>query len=191
MQYSVSPRLTLISFGPKPSENVSTRTPMRRAIRKWPSSCTKMRTPRTNKKASTVNISPGGPGTGKSRDRLYSSRRPGRERPGPAVDFPDISKSRKTGDTRGAVQFVGVHGVPDHIGNAGERQPCLEKRRDRHFVGRVQHDREPFGPAQRPERQRQAGKPFRVGTLEIEASGPCQVERRQRRRPAIGIRKRI
>ena len=41
MQYSVSPRVKLTSFGPKPSENVSTRTPMRRAIRKWPSSCTK------------------------------------------------------------------------------------------------------------------------------------------------------
>ena len=39
------------SFGPKPSENVSTRTPMRRAIRKCPSSCTKISTPRTNTKA--------------------------------------------------------------------------------------------------------------------------------------------
>ena len=29
MQYSVSPRVNSSSFGPKPSENVSTRTPMR------------------------------------------------------------------------------------------------------------------------------------------------------------------
>ena len=28
MQYSVSPRVNFRSFGPKPSENVSTRTPM-------------------------------------------------------------------------------------------------------------------------------------------------------------------
>ena len=32
MQYSVSPRVNVSSFGPKPSENVSTRTPMRRAM---------------------------------------------------------------------------------------------------------------------------------------------------------------
>ena len=43
-----------LGFGPKPSENVSTRTPMRRAMRKCPSSCTKISTPRTNRKASKV-----------------------------------------------------------------------------------------------------------------------------------------
>ena len=46
---SVSPRCTFNSFGPKPSENVSTRTPFHRASRKWPSSWMKTSTPRTNK----------------------------------------------------------------------------------------------------------------------------------------------
>ena len=54
MQYSVSPRRTLMSFGPNPSENVRTRTPYQRATRKCPSSCTKIRTPRTNRNASGV-----------------------------------------------------------------------------------------------------------------------------------------
>src|SRR4051794_35448639 len=120
MQYSVSPRLTFSSLGPKPSENVSTRTPMRRAIRKCPSSCTKMSTPRTNKKASTVNISPGGREPEKSGDRLYSSRRPGRERPSPAVDRAHIVQA---GDVRGAVALICVHRVPDDVGNAGEAEP--------------------------------------------------------------------
>ena len=43
-----------LGFGPNPSENVSTRTPTRRAARKCPSSWTKMRTPRTKRKARRV-----------------------------------------------------------------------------------------------------------------------------------------
>ncbi len=53
-QYSVSPLLKDRILGPNPSENVRTRTPMRRAIRKWPSSCTKISTPSTKMNARKV-----------------------------------------------------------------------------------------------------------------------------------------
>src|SRR5581483_12414261 len=60
MQYSVSPRLKLKSLGPKPSENVSTRTPCHRATRKCPNSCTNTSTPRTNKKGKIENMKTSG-----------------------------------------------------------------------------------------------------------------------------------
>src|SRR4051794_21544902 len=131
MQYSVSPRFTLISLGPKPRENVSTRTPIRRAIRKCPSSCTKMRTPRTNKKASTVNISPGGREPEKSRDRLYSSRGSGRERTSPSVDLPHVGEAA---DASGPIGLVPVHGVANDVGNARKSQALAEECRHRHLV---------------------------------------------------------
>src|SRR3954469_5664734 len=92
MQYSVSPRFTLSSLGPNPSENVSTRTPMRLAIRKWPSSCTKMSTPRTNRNA-TMLVTEDTLETGLGR-RLYSSCRSRRELAGPAVDPAHLVQTR-------------------------------------------------------------------------------------------------
>ncbi len=44
-RYSVSPIFFPMIFGPKPSENFRTPTPARLAIRKWPSSWAKIRTP--------------------------------------------------------------------------------------------------------------------------------------------------
>ena len=49
----------------------------------------------------------------------------------------------------------------------------------------------PSAPAQRTEGQREAGKPVRVRRLEVEPPGPREVERRQRRRPPLGIRERV
>jgi hypothetical protein len=47
MTYSVSPRRNPITFGPKPMENRGTSMSTHFAVMKWPSSWTKMRTPRT------------------------------------------------------------------------------------------------------------------------------------------------
>src|ERR1051326_5611714 len=132
MQYSVPPRLTLTSFGPKPSENVSTRTPMRRAIRKCPSSCTKISTPRTNRKARVlVTSSPGG-----SRRRLYPTRRARGVGSGPAVDLPHIVEAAN-------VPVVGlledVHRVANDLRDGGEGKTLAEKRRHRHLVCRVEN----------------------------------------------------
>ena len=44
-RYSVSPIFLPMTFGPNPRENFSTPTPDRLAIRKWPSSWAKIRTP--------------------------------------------------------------------------------------------------------------------------------------------------
>src|SRR6185503_18541070 len=147
MQYSVSPRLKLSSFGPKPSENVITRTPMRRAIRKWPSSCTKISTPRTNRKArALVTMSPG-----RLRNRLYPSPSPGGELARPPVDRAHVVQA---GDRRRAVLLERVHRQADDFGDAHEAQAGLEECRHGDLVRRVQHDRQPFRAAQRAERQR-------------------------------------
>ena len=52
--YSVPPRVNPSRRGPKPTEKASTRTPTRRAARKWPSSWTKTSTPITKAKESSV-----------------------------------------------------------------------------------------------------------------------------------------
>ena len=175
MQYSVSPRLIFRSFGPKPSEKVRTRTPTRRAIRKWPSSWTKISTPRTNRKArSVVTIAP-------VSKTLSARRSRGRgEVVRPAVNRPDVAEAR---DARRAVPLEGVHGQPDDVRNAGKAEPPGEERRHRDLVRGVQHDREALGPAQRPEREPEAREAFGIRVLELETPCPRQVERRQGRRP--------
>ena len=50
MQYSVSRPRRRTTFGPKPSEKVSTFTPKIFAHTKWPSSCTKMSTEQSRAK---------------------------------------------------------------------------------------------------------------------------------------------
>src|SRR5438128_963320 len=108
MQYSVPPRLMEISFGPKPSENVSTLTPMRLAIRKWPSSCTKISTPRTKRNARVL-VTRWLRG---SRRRLYPTRRPAGEGASPSVDFADIVEAAYARD---AFAVVRVHRSPDDV----------------------------------------------------------------------------
>src|SRR4026209_2743002 len=120
MQYSVSPRVNLSIFGPNPSENVSTRTPRRRAARKCPSSCTKISTPRTKRNDTRVVT------RGSSTFRLYGqSFRLG---PGPGVHLPDELQCYD------GFHRVGVQRLLDHGGNRREPETPLEKRRHRHLV---------------------------------------------------------
>src|SRR4029079_10663606 len=149
MQYSVSPRRTLRSFGPNPSENVSTRTPMRRAMRKCPSSCTKIRTPSTKTKAKMLVIT----GLGA---RLYPTRRAPCETARPCVDGSPLGQRT---DVRRMFAFVGLHRVGDQHGNAREGQPLIQECGHRDLVCGVQHDRQPFSTPQRSEGERQTGKP--------------------------------
>ena len=53
-QYSVSLPRNRQSTGPKPTENRSTPTPQSRAMKKWPSSCTMMRMPRTTTNETSI-----------------------------------------------------------------------------------------------------------------------------------------
>src|SRR6185437_2301970 len=148
MQYSVSPRCVLSSFGPKPSEKVSTRTPMRRAIRKCPSSCTNTRTPSTNAKASRVTTdgsSSSTPGRHKGRPlQTPETRRFHRELrqqvagtgARPVVDGAHL---RERPDSE---RLVRSHRFADQFRNGHEADLAIEERRDSNLVRRVQDNRQ-------------------------------------------------
>src|SRR5215203_1973222 len=131
-QYSVSPRVNDRTLGPNPSENVRTRTPIRRAIRKWPSSWTKISTPRTNKKLRMVVI------CNYLYVRVYFMGLLLGEPAGPAVDRPHVIQGGRLASTR---LLIRVHrgGYQNWYGD--ERNSPFEKGRHRNFVGRIQHNR--------------------------------------------------
>src|SRR6187402_3552072 len=103
--YSVSPRVKPTRRGPKPSENLSTLTPTRRAMTKWPSSWTKIRTPRTNRNARSVVKK------GTSDLQFYRLRQGYGESAGPTVDF--AYRLERVGGHRG----VRVHRLLDDARN--------------------------------------------------------------------------
>ena len=109
MQYSVSPRCTFSSFGPKPSEKVITRTPFQRQSRKWPSSWMNTSTPSTNRNASNVVIA-----------SLILALAPARPRAaGPRIDPADVLERGRR------FRGVRVHRLGDHLGNVRETEPAL------------------------------------------------------------------
>src|ERR1700681_3800785 len=103
--------------------------PTRFAARKWPSSCTKTSTPRTNANARIV-VKP------TSSDlQFYSASDLLRTSAGPSVHGPH------RGEGRHLSRLMRVHGALDDLGNRHEPDPSLEKEGNRDLVGRVQHDR--------------------------------------------------
>src|SRR4029450_138297 len=132
--YSVSPRFTLSSIGPKPSEKVSTRTPCQRAIMKWPSSCTKTSTPSTSGKASQLatelnTSSHRQPGRGDPigqhlilpwlpRSESFANQIAG-VRPGRLIDLTNrLKRAHRCRDMR-------VHALRDHARDLGKAEPPL------------------------------------------------------------------
>ena len=65
---------------------------------------------------------------------------------------------------------------------------AVQKQLDGDLVGRVQHDRQRPAGAQRAVGQAEAGKAVVRRRREVEPAGAREVERRQRRLPALGIR---
>ena len=72
-----------------------------------------------------------------------------------------------------------------------ERQPSAQELVDRNFVRRIQHDRQAARVLERAVGEAQAGKRLGVGPIELETADARQVERRQRRRPAVRVRERV
>src|SRR5262245_55648905 len=144
MQYSVSPRRMLNSFGPKPSENVSTRTPCQRATMKWPSSWTKTSTPRTNKNGSSEYMnSSSQPESGQPQSSDQKGPRADHFssiRARPAVQFLDFREVRRGAGAGLHAPGVPIERVGNGRGNPGKGQLPLQERRYSHLVGRIQHD---------------------------------------------------
>ena len=177
MQYSVSPRLTFRIFGPKPSENVSTRTPTRRAARKWPSSCTKISTPSTNRNARrvvTVML---------ALKYAILTRRP-RPRRDRAPTHPPAARSRLKRRAPGAWSFITrsiTAGIPVN--------PSRPSRKDATATSLAAFSTTGVGGAvaQRPVGQAQAREPVQVRGAEVQTARSDQVQPRQRAVPALGI----
>ena len=79
----------------------------------------------------------------------------------------------------------------DDLGIAGNDRRPVEKQRDRDFVGGVQHDRQAALRSSARYARPRHGKRVGIGRFELEPSGAREIERRQRRRPALGIRERV
>src|SRR2546428_243458 len=121
--------------------------PTRFAARKCPSSWTNTRTPRTNANDKTV-IKPG-----PSDLQFYPARHLERILTRPVVHRADL---RQSGHLRGTMR---VHGPFDDDRNRREADAAVEEPRDRHFIRRVQHDRQAALRLEGSVRQAQARKP--------------------------------
>src|SRR2546425_5659509 len=130
MPYSVSPRRKLSTVGLKPSWNLSTRMPTRFAARKCPSSCTNTSTPSTNANDKTV-INPD-----PSDLQFYPARHLESTLARPVVHRSHLRQRRHLRRT------MRVHGPFDDEGNRRETDASVEEPPDRHFIRRVQHDRQ-------------------------------------------------
>ena len=93
---------------------------------------------------------------------------------------------------RPAVPLVGVHRLRDDVWNRRETQ-TMRRRNSATATSLAAFSTigRPTSPCERPKRQRQAGEPRRVRRLELEPAGAGQIERRERRRPALRVRERI
>ncbi len=110
------------------------------------------------------------------------------ELPRPLIDRSHVIQAGNRGRT---APFVGLHRLPDDLGNRCEAQPGLQKLCHRHFVGGVQDNREPRIALERPKGERETGKPFRIRRFELQPARPRQVEPLEGSAPALRIRKRI
>ena len=119
--------------GPKPRQNLSTRTPHQRATRKWPSSCTKISTREHQHEGEDV---------GEGGHALRASSCPSHSRAqarAQRVGLDHVAEPRerpRAGARLEGLQHGGVGG-----GDRGERDAAREEGRDGHLVGGVQHRR--------------------------------------------------
>src|SRR6266542_4495782 len=174
--YSVSPRRKLTIVGLNPSWNFRTRIPIRLAARKWPSSCTNTRTPKTKANdKSVVKTQP-------SDFQLYPACEIPRKIARPLIDFPDRLQTLHLN------RRMRIHRRLDNLRNAWKGYLAIEKPGNGDLVCGVQDDRQATFGSKRPVRQPQAGKPLVIGQLELEPAGACKIEHRQRRGPPIRIR---
>src|SRR3989442_3733315 len=176
MPYSVSPRLNLMMVGLKPSWNFRTRMPTRLAARKWPSSWTKTSTPSTKTNARMVITSD---------LQFYRAGDLLRILAGPGVH----SAHRRQG--RNLFRSMRLHRLLDDVRDRQEADTSVEESRDGDLVGGVQHDRQAACRLERAIRQAQTWERGGVRHLDLQWSRTCEVERGQRRRPALGIRERV
>ena len=81
-----------------------------------------------------------------------------------------------------------VHRPGDDGRDGVERQSSAQELADRDFVRGIQNDRQAARVLERAVGEAQAGKRLGVRPIELETADTRQVERRQRRRPAIRVR---
>src|SRR6266446_7392082 len=177
MPYSVSPRRKLMIVGLNPSWNFNTLMPTRLAARKWPSSCTNTSTPSTNANDRSVS-------TSETSDLQFYA--PGdflRILTRPAIDGMHLGQRRHFG------RLMGLHRALDDVRDRGEAEPALQESLHGDLVRGVEHDGQAPRGHQGPIREPQAGKRVRVWHAELEPPRPGEIERRQPRAPALGVRK--
>ena len=100
--------------------------------------------------------------------------------------------SSRSRDAAAPCRVVSVHRPADDVGDAGEAERAVEERRDRHFVGRVQHDRQALGPARAPGyASARHGNRVVSGRLELERPARARSSDGSGRVPPVRIRERV
>ena len=182
MQYSVSPRVNLSELRAEAERERQHADADAARHRKWPSSCTKISTPSTNRNARMLVTR--APSVTTS---IVTRRSSGRELARPAVDRPDVGQAP---DTRAApFALVGVHRQLDDVGN--RRETPAARRGTPPPRPRWRRSARPAA-RRRPRSARKASARHgnRSCPARSNSSRPArgQVQRRQRRRPPLRIR---
>ena len=165
---------------------------MRRAMRKCPSSCTKISTPSTNRKRQDTGHRKAGRervGTRVYDLRLYPTARPGRILAGPGVDPPDICQACATGLTPAcSYSSIARHinsVIPGNDNRPSRNAATATSLAALRTIGR------PGSPPSARKASDSAGKRSVSGALELERAARSQIERRERSAPSLGIGKRV
>src|SRR5437773_865310 len=171
--------------------------PTRFAARKWPSSWTNTSTPSTNanesgicshcgsRSSSAIAKAEGVTNAATSDLQFYRARDLERILTGPLVNLAHGCKRRHL------FRPMRRHRGFDDVRNRHEAEASVEKARDGNLVRGIQHDGQTARGLERAIRESKTRERFAIGHFEVEASRAREIERGQRRRPAIGIRERI
>src|SRR5262249_45654311 len=102
----------------------------------------------------------------------------------PAFDYTDVIEIT---DLVRPLTLELIHRPVNELRDGGEPQTAIQERGNGHLVRGVQNDRQSGITGKRSKRQIQTRKTGGVGCLEIEPAATRQIERGERRGPAVGI----